>query len=124
MPVDVAGDAGVVHDDDRAHVLVEEGGEVLGVEARACAARCRRRPGRRPARAKASAVVVNVNDGTITVSPGPRSSSIAESSRAAVHEVVISTSAAPVCSASSAAARAARTRRRTTGWPPRMASCT
>ena len=60
-----------------------------------------------PWRANASAVVVKVNDGTITVSPGPRSSSIADSSRAAVHEVVSSTSSAPVSSASSAAVRCA-----------------
>ncbi len=39
---------------------------------------------------------MKVNDGTITVSPGCRSSSIADSSSAAVHDVVISTSAAPV----------------------------
>ena len=51
---------------------------------------------RAPWRTKASAVEVNVNDGTITVSPGPRSSSIADSSSAAVHDVVSSTSAAPV----------------------------
>ena len=51
---------------------------------------------RAPSRTKASAVEVNVNDGTITVSPGSRSSSIADSSSAAVHEVVSSTSAAPV----------------------------
>ena len=50
---------------------------------------------------------MNVKDGTITVSPGARSSSMADSSRAAVHEVVISTSSAPVCSASSAAVRSA-----------------
>ena len=45
-----------------------------------------------PCRTNASAVVVNVNDGTITVSPGWRSSIRAVSSRADVHEVVSSTS--------------------------------
>jgi hypothetical protein len=59
-----------------------------------------------PCLANASAVVVNVKEGTTTVSPGPRSSIIAESSRADVQDVVSSTSAAPVSSASSAAARA------------------
>ncbi len=52
---------------------------------------------RAPCRAKARALVVNVNDGTTTVSSGPRSSSIALSSSAVVHEVVSSTSA-PVSS--------------------------
>jgi hypothetical protein len=51
---------------------------------------------RAPWRAKASAVEVKVNDGTTTVSPGRRSSSIADISKAAVHEVVSSTSSAPV----------------------------
>ena len=61
-----------------------------------------------PWRANASAVVVKVKEGTMTVSPGSRSSSIAESSRAAVHEVVSSTSSAPVCSARSAVARSVK----------------
>jgi hypothetical protein len=47
---------------------------------------------RAPCRANARALVVNVNDGTTTVSPGPRSSSIALSSSAEVQEVVSSTS--------------------------------
>ena len=62
---------------------------------------------RAPCRANASAVLVNVNDGTTTVSPGSRSSIIADSSSADVHEVVSSTSWAPVSSASSTEARAA-----------------
>ena len=33
MPVDVAGDARVVHDDDGTHVLVEQAREVFGVDA-------------------------------------------------------------------------------------------
>ena len=61
---------------------------------------------RAPCRTYASAVVVKVNDGTTTVSPGPMSSSIADSSIADVHDVVSSTSSAPVTSARIAAARA------------------
>ena len=60
---------------------------------------------RAPCRANASALVVNVNDGTITVSSGPRSSSIALSSSAVVHEVVSSTSSAPVSACRIAPAR-------------------
>ena len=51
---------------------------------------------RAPWRAKARALLVKVNDGTTTVSPGPRPSSRQLSSRASVHEVVSSTSSAPV----------------------------
>ena len=58
-----------------------------------------------PWRAYASPVVVNVKEGTMTVSAGPTSSASADSSSAAVHDVVISTSSASVASASSAAAR-------------------
>ncbi len=58
-----------------------------------------------PRLAKASALVEKVNDGTITVSPGWRSSSSAVSSRAAVHEVVSMTSCAPASSCRIVAAR-------------------
>jgi hypothetical protein len=57
-----------------------------------------------PWRANASPVLVKVNDGTMTVSPSCRSISIADSSRAAVHEVVISASAEPVWALSTSAA--------------------
>ena len=46
-----------------------------------------------PARANANAVVTKVNEGTITTSPGPMSSSSADSSSASVHDVVSKTSA-------------------------------
>ena len=74
--------------------------------ARACAPRCRRTGCGRPARANASAVVTKPNDGTTTVSPGPRSSSRAVISSAAVHDVVSRTSCAPSSSCSRPAARA------------------
>ena len=78
---------------------------------------------RAPWRAKASAVVMNVNDGTMTVSPGFRSRSIADISSAAVHDVVSSTSSAPISSASSCAARVENSPPEA-GWPPRIACCT
>jgi hypothetical protein len=80
-----------VHDDDRAHRVVEKLGD--GPRVRGSMSEKRMRA---PSRTKASAVEVKVNDGTITVSPGRRSRSIADSSSAAVHEVVSSTSEAPV----------------------------
>ena len=58
-----------------------------------------------PRLAKASALVENVNEGTTTVSPGWRSRSIADSSSAAVQEVVSMTSWAPESSWRMAAAR-------------------
>src|SRR5680860_1722533 len=61
---------------------------------------------RAPWRANASAVVVKVKEGTMTVSLGFRWSSIADSSRAEVHDVVSTTSSAPVCSVSNLAADA------------------
>ena len=60
---------------------------------------------RAPCLAKARAVVVNVKDGTMTESPGPMSSIIADSSSAEVHDVVSNVSAAPVASVRISAAR-------------------
>ena len=68
-----------------------------------------------PCRANARPVLVKVNDGTMTVSPSCRSISIADSSRAAVHEVVISTSARAGVGRRGARRSAARRRLRTTG---------
>ena len=51
-------------------------------------------------------MVTKPNDGTTTVSPGPTSSSIADISSAAVHEVVSRTSAAPVSARSTSATSA------------------
>jgi hypothetical protein len=76
-----------------------------------------------PWRANASPVLVKVKDGTITVSPSSRSSSIADSSRAAVHDVVISTSAEPVSARRIAAARRANSPP-DAGCPPRIACWT
>ena len=50
---------------------------------------------RAPARTKARALVTKVKDGTITVSPGCRSSNKADISRALVQDVVKRTSAEP-----------------------------
>ena len=61
---------------------------------------------RAPRAAKARALVEKVNDGTITVSPGWRSSRSADSSRAAVQEVVSMTSWAPESACRTSRARA------------------
>ncbi len=64
MPVDVAGDAGVVDRDDRADRVVEQRLEVLRVEPQRRGSMSQKMI-RAPWRTNASAVVVNVNDGTI-----------------------------------------------------------
>ena len=56
--------------------------------------------GRAPRSTNAFAVETNVNDGTITSSPGPMSSSSAAISRACVQDVVSSTRRAPRSSSS------------------------
>ena len=110
----VAADARVVHGHDGAHRrrrrAASRGARDRG---RASRARCRRTGAWRPRARTPSAVDVNVNDGTTTVSSGPRSSSIAAISSAAVHEVVSSTSGAPSQSREQlAAARGERPRAR------------
>src|SRR3954464_8001775 len=78
---------------------------------------------RAPCRTKASAVVTKVNDGTITVSPGWRSSTIALSSNAEVHEVVRRTPAPPISSRMTSPARL-ENEPPDELWPLRMASAT
>ena len=60
-----------------------------------------------PCRAYANAVVVNVNEGTMTVSSGPNSNISDVISSASVQDVVSSTSCTPTRSRSSSDARRA-----------------
>ena len=69
-------------------------------------------------------MVVNVNDGTMTVSSGPRSSSIADSSSAEVQEVVSSTSSAPVRLREERAPPGSRSPPPEDGCPLRIEACT
>ena len=73
-----------------------------------------------PWRAKAVAVDVKVNDGTITTSPGSMSSSMADISSASVHDVVSSTSTASCQSRRMSCARALNSPL-LAAWPDAMA---